>query len=116
MAGLHWGPSAGTRRVLPKSEGLPDEPHLTDDLTPGPGKPFPKYAGAVWRRDSLDAREEAPKVLLWEWEVGLHTLTRTSVVDRDTEEPWPKSACRSDILNFTGTFDPGLGQTFLSPY
>ena len=83
-----------------------------DDITPGSGKPFPKYAGEVWRQDSL---EEAPNVLLRELEVGLNILTCTSGVDQDTEVPWPKSACRSDILNFTGTFDPGLGQRFPSP-
>ena len=36
-------------------------------------------------------------------------------VDRDIGAPWPESACRSDLLNFTGTFDPVLGQPFPLP-
>ena len=52
---------------------------------------------------------------LHELRVGVHTLTRTSGVDSVTEAPWPKSACQSDIVNFTGTFDSSLGQTFPSP-
>ena len=66
-------------------------------------------------QDSLDTRKEAPEVLLRELEVGLHVLTCTKGVGRDTGVPWPESACRSDLLNFAGTFDPGLWQPYPRP-
>ena len=84
-------------------------------IATGSGKPFPKYGRAVWMQDSLDTRKEAPDVLLRELEVGLHVLTCTKGLGRDTGVPWPESACRSDLLNFAGTFDPGLGQPYPRP-
>ena len=61
-------------------------------------------------QDFLDTRKEAHGA-----QVGLHVLTCTKGVGRDTGVPWPESACRSDLLNFAGTFDPGLGQPYPRP-
>ena len=94
------------------SGGILDGASFADDLATGSRKPFPKYEGVVWMQDSLDTRKEAHEVLLWELEVGLYVLTCTKGMDQDTGGPWPESSCRSDLLNFAGTFDPGLGQPF----
>ena len=115
MASLHRCPCGSH---WPESGGIPDKPSFADDFATGSREALSK----IWR-GVVGAMEKVPwvpwkkkqKVLLRELEAGLHVLTCTNGVDRNTRVLWPESAWRSDLLNFVGAFDPGPGQPYLRP-
>ena len=58
-------------------------------------------------QDSLDAIEEEPEALSQESGARLHVLDCASGMDTGDGVHWPKSACRSDMLDIVSNFGPG---------
>ena len=78
--------------IDPGPGGIWDELSSADNLAKGSKIPGQEYVEAVWMKDLLHIRKEAP-------EVPLRELT----------------VCQSDMLNFAGTLDPDLGLPYPRP-